>query len=546
VNLLGSAFTGTGRLVRLALRRDRIQLPIWLVGLTLTQAATVSSVVGLYPTEQERVALAISTAQSPVGVMFNGLVSGTSLGATAMTQSFVVVAMAAAFMSTLCVVRHTRQNEETGRAEMISAGIVGRHAILTAALIVTVGANVVLGLLNAAVLIGNDLPAGGSLAAGAGIAAVGIAFAAIAAVTAQVSETARGANGLAAAAIGVAFLLRAIGDVTGKVVDGGVTLISAWPSWLSPIGWGQQIRPYHKDNWWVLGLLAVAFAALVGLAFELTAHRDLGAGLRAVRPGRPAAKSGLLSPLGLAWRLQRGVLIGWAVGIVVLGAAYGGIGDEIEDFVGDSEQVAEYFEQIGGVGNLTDAYFAATLSIAGLAVAGYAIQTLLRMRSEEAGGRLEPVLATSVARTRWMWSHIAIATVGTVLLVVLMGLSTGVGYGVVVGDVGAQVSSLVGAALVQVPAVLALAGLAVVAFGLIPHLAVAVSWTALALCILVGQLGELFGLPKAVMNLSPFTHLPGAPAAEVTALPLLVLLLVAVAFTALGMASFRRRDLVPS
>jgi len=546
VSLLGSAFTGTGRLVRLALRRDRIQLPIWLVGLTLTQAATVSSVVGLYPTEQERVAVAISTAQSPVGVMFNGLVSGTSVGATVITQSFMVVAMAAAFMSTLCVVRHTRQNEETGRAEMIGAGIVGRHALLTAALVVAVGANVVLGLLNAAVLIANDLPTGGSLAAGAGIAAVGIAFAAIAAVTAQVSETSRGANGMAAAAIGVAFLLRGIGDVAGKVVDGGVTLVSAWPSWLSPIGWGQQIRPFDRDNWWVLGLLAVAFAALVGLAFELTAHRDLGAGLRAVRPGRPAASSGLLSPLGLAWRLQRGVLIGWAIGIVVLGAAYGGVGDEIEDFVGDSEQLAEYFEQVGGTGRLTDVYFAATLSITGLAVAGYAIQTLLRMRAEEASGRLEPVLATSVGRTRWMWSHIAIATLGTVLLLVLMGASTGIGYGAVVGDVGDQVSNLTRAALVQAPAVLALSGLAVVAFGLLPRLAVALSWTALALCVLIGQLGELFGLPQAVVNLSPFTHLPGAPAAEVTALPLLVLLLVALAFTAFGMTSFRRRDLAPS
>jgi ABC-2 type transport system permease protein len=543
VRSVGRAFAGTGRLVRLALRRDRIQLPIWLLGLTLTQAATVSSVVGLYPAEQERVALAISTAQSPVGVIFNGIVSGTSLGATVMTQSFMLVAVAAAFMSTLCVVRHTRQNEETGRAEMIGSGIVGRHASLTAALIVAVGANVVLGLLNVLVLIGNGLPAGSSVAAGAGIAAVGIAFAAIAAVTAQVAETSRGANGMAAAAIGAGFLLRALGDVAGKVVDGGVTLVSAWPSWLSPIGWGQQIRPYDQDNWWVLGLLAVAFVALVGLAFELTVHRDLGAGLRAVQPGRPAAKPGLLSPIGFAWRLQRGVLIGWAIGIVVLGVAYGAVGDEIGDFVADSEQMADYFEQLGGAGSLTDSYFAATLSITGLAVAGYAIQTLLRMRSEEAGGRLEPVLATSVARTRWMWSHIAVATVGIVLLVTLMGLSMGIGYGVVVGDVGTQVSTLVRAALVQVPAVLALAGLAVVAFGLLPHLAVAVSWTALALCVLVGQLGELFGLPQGVLNLSPFTHLPGAPADDVTAAPLLALLLVAVALAAIGTASFRRRDL---
>jgi ABC-2 type transport system permease protein len=168
------------------------------------------------------------------------------------------------------------------------------------------------------------------------------------------------------------------------------------------------------------------------------------------------------------------------------------------------------------------------------------------MRAEEASGRLEPVLATSVARTRWMWSHIAIATLGTVLLLALMGASTGIGYGAVVGDVGDQVSNLTRAALVQAPAVLALAGLAVVAFGLLPQLAVALSWTALALCVLIGQLGQLFGLPQAVMNLSPFTHLPAAPAADVTALPLLMLMLVAVALVAVGLASFRRRDLALS
>jgi ABC-2 type transport system permease protein len=538
-----TAFTGTWRLVRLALRRDRVQLPLWLLGLVLIEASTVSSIVGLYPDEQERFSLAITSANSPVSLMTNGLVSGSSLGATTMTQGLSVLGLGVAFMSTLAVVRHTRQNEETGRAEMIGAGIVGRHASLTAALIVAVGANVVFAVLAALTLIANDLPVGSSVLAGASLGFVGIAFGAIAAVTAQISETARGANGMAAAAIGVAFLLRAVGDVAGKTVEEGTKTISAWPSWLSPIGWSQQTRAYDDDNWWVLGLFVVTVVGLVGLAFELTAHRDVGAGMRAVRPGAPAAAPSLLSPLGLAWRLQRGVLLGWAVAMVVLGATYGGIGDEIEEMVGDSDAMADYIEQLGGTGTLTENYFATTLLFAGIAASGYAIQTLLRMRSEEAADRVEPVLATSVSRARWMVSHIVIAVLGVVALVVLMGLSTGVTYGLVIGDVGGQVPTLVGAALVQAPAALALAGLAVAVFGLLPRRAVAIAWAAFALCLLIGQLGAILDLPQAMLNLSPFTHLPAAPADDVVATPLIMLLVVAAALLATGMTAFRRRDL---
>jgi ABC-2 type transport system permease protein len=538
-----TAFTGTWRLVRLALRRDRIQLPIWLVSLILIEASTVSSIVGLYPDEEERLNLAITSANSPVSLMTNGLVSGSSLGATTMTQGLSVLGLGVAFMSTLAVIRHTRQNEETGRAEMIGAGIVGRHASLTAALIVVAGANIVFALLAALTLIGNDLPVASSVLAGASLGFVGIAFAAIAAVTAQISETSRGANGMAAAAIGLAFLLRAVGDVAGKTVEGGTKTISAWPSWLSPIGWSQQTRAYDDDNWWVLGIFVVTVAGLVGLAFELTAHRDVGAGMRAVRPGAAAAAPGLLSPLGLAWRLQRGVLFGWAVAMVVLGATYGGIGDEIADMVGDSDEMADLIERLGGAGTLTENYFATTLLFAGIAASGYAIQTLLRMRSEEAADRVEPVLATSVSRARWMGSHIVIAVLGVVALVVLMGLSTGVTYGLVIGDVGGQVPTLVGAALVQAPAVLALAGLTVAVFGLLPRRAVAIAWTAFALCLLMGQLGAILDLPQAMLNLSPFTHLPAAPADDVVVTPLIMLLVVAAALLATGITAFRRRDL---
>jgi ABC-2 type transport system permease protein len=541
-----TAFTGTGLLIRLALRRDRIQLPLWLLALMLVQAVTISSIVGLYPDDTDRISLAMSSARSPVSLMFNGLVSGPSMGATVVAQGFLTVAIGAALMSTLAVVRHTRQNEETGRAEMIGAGVVGRHASLTAALLVAIAANIVLAVASAAVLIANDLPVGGSIAAGSEVGAVGITFAAVAAVAAQIAETSRGANGLAAAAVGIAFVLRAVGAVSGKVVDSGLTVVSAWPTWLSPIGWGEEVRAFDQNNWWVFGLFAFAFVGLTGTAFVLTTHRDLGAGLRTVRPGPAVAAPRLLSPLGLAWRLQRGVLIGWAVGVAILGAIFGGVGDEIEEFASDSEEMAEYLDQLGGVGQLTDLYFAVSFGLTAIVIAAYATQALLRLRSEEAAGRAEPLLATAVSRPAWMWSHIAVAIAGIAVLMILAGLSAGVTYGVVVGDVGGQAPRLVTAAMAYLPAVLVVAGLVVAAFGILPFRAVAIGWTGVALFFLMAQLGPLLDLPQAVLDLSPFTHIPAVPAADVTALPLVMLVIVGSALPVVGVAAFRRRDLAMS
>ncbi|MGH3992933.1 MAG: ABC transporter permease, partial [Pseudonocardiaceae bacterium] len=247
---------------------------------------------------------------------------------------------------------------------------------------------------------------------------------------------------------------------------------------------------------------------------------------------------------GLAWRLQRGVLLGWSVAVVVLGAAYGAAGNEVDDLIGSNDRAAELFEQLGGGGaTLLDTYFAAIMGVVGFLVAGYGVQALLRMRGEENGGSLEPVLATAVSRPRWMLSHITVAALGTTVLLLLAGLTAGLCYGLAAGGLPGSMIDLAGAALVRAPAVLALAGFVVAVFGLAPRVVVAASWAAFAVCVLIGQLGVLLDLPDAVLDISPFTHVPQVPVAEVTATPLLALLAVAATLTATGIALFGRRDL---
>ncbi|BCB81923.1 exporter of polyketide antibiotics [Phytohabitans flavus] len=540
-----SSFTGTGRLVRLAIRRDRIQLPLWILGTALFVPIVVASVRDRFPTDADRIEILRSAVASPALLVLRMAPTGASEGAMIMFSLLTYAAVLAGFMSTLAVVRHTRQNEETGRSEMVGATVVGRHAGLTAALIVVAGANIVLGGLVALALIGYDQPVAGSVGAGAGIAGAGLVFAGIAAIAAQIAQTSRAANGIAAAVVGVAYVLRGLGDALGQVQPDGYTVVSAWPTWLSPIGWVTEMRQYEGDRWWVLLLPLVTVVASVAVAFALTARRDVGMGMIQPRPGPAQATPALLSPLGLAWRLQRGTLFGWGVAMVVYGVAVGSLSQTVEDALGDNQGSVDTINKLAGGSNvdLMDAFFAAMMAIYGAMAAAYVVQALMRPRAEESSGAAEAVLATGTGRLTWLASHVAVAVGGAVLLLVLAGASTGLVAGLTGSDVGGNLVDLTGAALVQLPATLTLAGFAIAAFGLLPRLSVGLAWAAFTVSLIVGQLGELLGLPQAVRDISPFTHVPAVPAASATALPLIALTAVALALGAAGLALFRRRDI---
>lgn len=539
-----SAFTGTGRLARLVLRRDRIKLGAWLLGTPLLGFALAGSVSEFYPDEATRLSYADTALTSVVARAFNGPIFNAEPGSIVVAEAYLTLTLLAALVSTFAVVRHTRQNEETGRAELLGAAVVGRHALLAAPLLVVVGANVAAALLLGLAFAAAGLPLAGSLAAAGAVGGVGIAFTAVAAVAAQLTVTSRGANALAAATVGVAFLLRAAGDVLGE--RDGLQLVSAWPSWLSPLGWGNQVRAFGAERWWVLGLPVVLLVGATLAAFGLARRRDLGAGLLSDRRGPARAAAGLLSPSGLLWRLHRGSLVGWSVAVVVLGVSMGFAADEVNDVIAENPAAAELIAAMGGgVDDLVDAFLAAMLGVFALAVGAYVVQALLRTRADESGGVLEAVLATAVGRVRWLATQVVGAVLGAAVLVLLAGLATGLGYGLAAGDPGRRALALGGAGLLQLPALLVVAGLVTALLGLAPRWSVSLSWAVLIGFLLLGQLGAALDLPQAVLNLSPYTHVPAVPAVEATTLPLVLLVAVAGALLAAGLAGFRRRD-VPS
>ena len=535
-------FTGTLALTRVALRRDRVQLSVWILVIAGLVAGFAAVVADFVETQEDIAEFTSLYVTNPTMRLF-GLASEVSIESFTVTRSWIIWALLVSLMSSLAVVRHTRQNEDTRCAELIHAGVVGRDAFLASALIVVVIANVLVAVLSALGLMANGLPAHGSFATGASLGALGIAFGGIGAVAAQLSSSARGANGLAAAALGLLYLLAGVGNMLGTADEAAYRVSSAWPAWLSPLGWAQQMRPYADANWWILLLFAAFFVVMVAVAIFLAGRRDLGRGLISERRGPATASAGLLNPLGLAFRLQRGILLGWIAGVAAYGVVFGMLSNEIEGLFEDLEQGAEILERVGGTDEIAASFYATVMGIIGSLVAVYALQVLLRMRAEEDEGTLEAVLATSMSRWRWSWSWVANAAAGTVILLFVAGLTIGTASGIVMEDLSGQLGSMLEAAMVQIPATLVIAAVVVAAFGLLPRRAAAVSWFVFGIAVLTGPVvGGLLELPGWLRDISPFSHTPLAPAAEVTLLPIAILLAVAGALALAGLVTFRRRD----
>ncbi|GAA3282490.1 ABC transporter permease [Dactylosporangium vinaceum] len=525
-----SALEGTRALARLALRLDRVRLSIWILGLAVMPMGTAANYQKLYPTQADLQAVS-GVLANPSLVAMSGPLFGLNIGALTAWKIGITEFILVGLMSMLTVVRHTRTEEETGRLELLRATTVGRYAPLTAALAVTAIADVTIGLLAALGLMGVGLDPAGSFAFGLAVALFGLLFAAIAAFTAQLTQSARAASGIAGAVLGGTYLLRAVGD-TGP----------SWLAWLSPTGWALHMRPFAGERWWI-ALLFVGFAVVFGVGgYTLIDRRDVGAGLLPDRPGPASAAPALGSPLGLAWRLHRGLLLGWVVALALSGAVMGGAAVGIGNLDSPNQQLTDILSRMGGTAGLTDAFLGAIYGIIGQLVAVYAIQATLRLRQEESTGRVESILATRVGRVRWAASHLVFAVVGTALLLAVAGVAGGLSYGAQVHDVAGQTGRLLGAALVQLPAALVLAGVGVALIGLLPKLTT-LTWAALIVSALLVELGGLFGLNQYVVDAAPFAHVPKLPGAAFTAMPVVWLTVVALALGAVGLLGLRRRDM---
>lgn len=530
-----SPVAGTGSLLRLALRRSRWVIAIWVLGFATMVPSSVIAVEDAYPSAEALQARA-GLMNNPAAVMMTGPAFATgddyTLWAMIANELALYVLVAAAIMSVLLVVRHTRAEEEAGRTEMVLALPVGRLAPSLVAMIVVTIANLAVG---AAVAIGLLATGGGaadSIALGAATAATGLVFAGIAAVTAQLCEHSGAASGLALGTLAVSLVVRGIGDVIERE--------GSWVSWFSPLAWAQQMRFYVDLRWWPL-LLSIALTLLaLGIAALLARRRDLGAGTRAARAGRPDASAALLSPGGLVRRLITPTMLGWTLGLFAFALAFGMLASALEDMAADIPAITEWVPV--DLDDLTTSFAAVILSFLALGAVGLSTSGVLRLRSEEVEGRVPWVLLSGRSRTNHAVWWLVVVLAEAFVAQVVMGIGVGVGVAIATSE-PRWIWELALASLAYLPATALFAGLTMALYGLRPGAATLV-WALVVWSAIVTLLGGLLGLPDWAADISPLHHTPMLPDEDPQAAPLVVMGVLAVVLAGFGIWRLRRRDIV--
>ena len=529
------SFHNTGRLIGLILRRDRIRILTWLFSIASVTLITAAAFPSLFRTEQERQAIAETMKNPAMTAMIGpgyGLDNYTN-GAMMSHEMLLFTAITVAIMSILLVTRHTRADEEDGRIEMIRALPVGRLSNLSSTTLVLFGTNVLLaffigfGLYTLGI---ESMDLEGSLLYGAALGATGIFFTAITALFAQLSENSRGTIGYSLAVLGVAYLIRAIGDVSNETL-----------ALFSPLGWILRSEVYVNNYWWPITLTFGTTLIIMLLALYLNIIRDLGAGFLPAKPGRKNASAFLLSPLGLAIRLQRAGIIAWAIGMFILGVSYGSVLGDLESFIETNEMMRELLLTSAAEFTLTEQFLTMLMSIISMICTVPPLMMILKLRGEEKKNRTEHLLVRAVSRTHLLGSFTYISVVGgfVMLFLALIGLWSA---GTVAMDNPIAFGTLFSSAMVYLPAMWIMTGVAVLLIGIIPR-ATNLIWLYLGYSFFVVYLGGLLQFSDWLGTISPFGHIPKVPIEAIDFSKLLLLTAIALLLIVIGFIGYNKRDI---
>lgn len=487
-----STLTGASALLRQNLRRDRIIAPVWMLVMVVFAVASAAATPSLFKTEADQLRLAASLDQQPaLRALYGPILDPHAVGELAMSKMTVLYALFAAVLFVILVRRHTRIEEESGRAELMGSTVVGRDAPAAAAVIECLGLAVILGVLVAVADIAGGLDVAGSCWFGITWIGTGWVATATSVLACQLSASARTCAAIAAGLLGGAYVVRALGD----------GFRATWLSWLSPFGWNTQLRAWSDPRGWVALLYVALTAALLLAGRVLRGRRDLGGGLLAARPGRPAGARWLASPLGLSLRVHRTMLLLWTVAVGGLGVAFGAMAPGLDDLIRSVGGGQELIDRLGG------AMIAAVLSVVAMVITCYGITVVTHAAGDETGDRAELVLTTGASRAGWFGATALTALGGSAWLLLVTGAGLWLGYG---AAGGADPAASLPAAVAWMPAVLLVVTLALLAWSRRPGWAVA-GWAVLAVFLLLTLVGELLNLPDWLVRLSPYSAVPQYP-----------------------------------
>lgn len=463
---------------------------------------------------------------SPVAWAFNGRgVDLEGIGGIAAYEVGFMGQLAIPGVALVLGIGLTRRLEQAGVLELVTAYRVSRCAVPGSALLVALGSWVLFALVSAAGLALLDVTGPGVVAYPTLLALFGLAFTGVGVLAGQLAQDTRGASALASGVVLAAFVVRMVVD--GRRLDG--------LDWVSPMSWLAAAHPWGEWVWWpALAFLALAMATAVA-SLLVAARRDLGSGVLPHRAGREEASRFSTTLPGLAWRLTRAGVVGWALATVAWGAAVGSMAAEMDQVVADNPALAMV---LGGTENL-EAVFA--LLVSGILAAAAGVSGTSRLGAEEAQARLGLVLAGAVPRWRLWVAWTGVAAVVAVAVLVLSALALGLSQWIA-GEPVSVFGTNLRAAAGYAPAVLVVVGLAGLLTALSPRLR-SLAWLPIGWALVVALLGEALRLPRWARDLSPFELIGRLPVDQLDQAVWVTLLAGAIVVAALGAWRFATRSL---
>lgn len=529
-----SWLAGMWTLLRFMLRRDRIRTSAWVLGVGLAGFTFAAAMTSVYEAQEDIEGIA-TLLGDPVMRMLVGPAFGLDdpshermFAAAYVLFLYIPIAL----FSIFTMVRHTRAEEQSRRAELVRANVVGRHATLTATVLLTTAANLIIAALLWVGGIAAEFSSEGSALIAAGGFALGIFFTGVAAVAVQLSESARASSAMATAFLGLAYLIRMGGDMPEV---GGTAL-----SWFSPLAWSQQTAPFVEDRWWPLLISAGFTAALIWLGYFLSTKRDVEASMFAIRLGRSEAKPSLGTPLGMAGRTLWSGLRGWGLALILTGLMFGSFAQAIVDAADDlPDEMAQMFSG----DDMMLGYLAFMGVFMAIFIAASGVSGLGQLRDEENHGRVEYGMSAPLGRSTWLGSHLTVLVIGVAGILALAGLSMGAGAAASLDEGGGEYfGQLLLATTLQIAPVLAVIGIVTALFGWFPKISNAVGWLTIGFGGFANIFSGMLDLPEWLVQFSVFSHLAEYPVEDIAWAPVIWLSAIGVVGIVLGLVGWNRRE----
>jgi ABC-2 type transport system permease protein len=486
-----------------------------------------------YPTLPDRLAFAHSFADNAALRLFYGYpYSPLTVNGYSAWRVGGTLAILAAVFGLLAAVRALRTEEDTGRMELIIAGVLGRQLTFLSA-ITAIGAGAfILWLAESAGFIAGGLSAGGSAYLALATVSVVPVYVGVGALASQLAATRRIALELGGALVGLSLLLRVIADTSSS---------AGWLRWVTPLGWAEELRPFTGAHPVVLLLPATASVLLLVLAARIAAVRDIGRGLLPARDTGDLRVRLLSSPTAQALRSERGSLIVWLGSIGAFAFILGVVSTSISSAVISTSVQREMAKLGSGSIETPTGYLAFVFIFFILAVSLFACAQISAARHEEADERLETLLSLPVSRRGWLGGRLLLATCGAATISVEAGLLTWAGAAS--QGVGISLPRMIEAGANCLPAALLFLGIAALAYAIVPRASAGIAYGLVTVAFLWQLSGSLLGAPKWLMDLTPFAHVGLVPAQSFRLGAAAVMLALAGLAALAAVSLFQRRDL---